>query len=120
MGLVVPWKNPQFFNFVNFCCQNLMQLASCSKFQYFIGIWNYDEALPAISKPVTQTPPVPERRRSGDVWLISLASLTSAENFPTVDHIAENTICGCNIGNPWLLQHDDTTLCGIILQLCIQ
>ena len=30
-------------------------------------------------------------------------------NFPTANQIAENTICGCNTGNPWLLQHDDTT-----------
>ena len=30
------------------------------------------------------------------------------ENFSSTNHIAENTICDCNTGNPWLLQHDDS------------
>ena len=32
---------------------------------------------------------------------------TIGKNFPSVNHIAENTICDSNTGNPWSLQHDD-------------
>ena len=30
------------------------------------------------------------------------------ENFPTANHMGENTICDCNTVNPWPLQHNDT------------
>ena len=45
------------------------------------------------------------------VWWHStdpLGFLLSAENFPNANHNMENTICGCNTGNPWALQHNDT------------
>ena len=63
----------------------------------------------------------------GDHWPIPRVSLLSVENFPTGNHIAENTVCGCNTRNSWLLQHDDihsTFLAHkfviINSQLCIQ
>ena len=63
----------------------------------------------------------------GDHWPIPRVSLLSVENFPTGNHVAENTICGCNTRNSWLLQHDDihsTFLAHkfviINSQLCIQ
>ena len=40
------------------------------------------------------------------------SGLLSGEEFPSANHIVENTICGCNAGNPWLLQRDDTALFG--------
>ena len=65
--------------------------------------------------------------RPGDHWPIPRVSLLSVENFPSGNHIAENTVCGCNTGNSWLLQHDDihsTFLAHkfviINSQLCIQ
>jgi len=41
--------------------------------------------------PRPQTPPT--RRGSGDIRLISWASLISREKFLSANHIAENTIC---------------------------
>ena len=35
------------------------------------------------------------------------------ENFPTTNHIAENTICSATPEISWLLQHDDTALFGM-------
>ena len=45
-------------------------------------------------------------------WKFSnvLHFLHFGEEFCSANHIAEPTICGCNTGNPWLLQHNDTAL----------
>ena len=45
-------------------------------------------------------------------WKFSnvLHFLLYGEEFCSVNHIAEPTFCGCNTGNPWLLQHDGTAL----------
>ena len=56
---------------------------------------------------------------SGDIGLIPRASLLSGEKFPSANHIAENTVCSCNIGKPWLLQHNDTALFWLVRQLSV-
>ena len=56
----------------------------------------------------------PYPTREERVWGHSADSsgLLSGEKFPSANHIVENTICGCNTGNPWLLQHNDTAVFG--------
>ena len=55
-------------------------------------------------------------------WFLGL--LAFCREFLTTNHFAENSVCSCNTGNPWLLQHDDTNYFGMKLvfgsQLCIQ
>ena len=59
---------------------------------------------------------LPKRRESGDIRPIPQASLmliTFWGEFPSANHIAENTICGCKSGNPWLLQHHDSNFLAL-------
>ena len=59
--------------------------------------------------------PSKEERESGDIWPIPLASLTLNifwEEFSSANLNAESTICGCNTGNPWLLQHNHNSFFG--------
>ena len=44
---------------------------------------------------------------------------TIGKNFPSVNHIAENTICDSNTGNPWPLQHDDRKFWALKIISCM-
>ena len=64
---------------------------------------------------VSSPDPSKEERESGDIWPIPLASLTLNifwEEFSSANLNAESTICGCNTGNPWLLQHNHNSFFG--------
>ena len=55
----------------------------------------------------------------GGVLQIPRTSLLSGENFSTANHIAENTICDSNTGNPCPLQHDDSNFLGTEKKIAI-